>query len=227
MVDRLIFGIQEVHLIVLEVELLLQCSDGRRPRVHLLPNPLLDEHLGFDNPGEAGGLFLLVDEVADYFRFEFVDHLVLRDALQPGEHELCNVSLPHLLEVLDVVVAQEVAVGSIEPLALAHLLESPGELVGVMLYYWLNIPNLGSFALGPVPEEHIQLYLPILVPEDIVPVPLDGGEDLESARGGLLYLLLMGEAASILDRNEISHILIELGVDFKDTLLLSTYFSSS
>jgi hypothetical protein len=126
-----------------------------------------------------------------------------------------------------VVVVQEVAVGSIEPLALAHLLESPGELVGVMLYYWLNIPNLGAFALGSVPEEHIQLYLPILVPEDIVPVPLDGGEDLEPARGGLLYLLLMGEAAAILDRNEVSHILVELGVDFKDTLLRSTYFSSS
>ena len=125
------------------------------------------------------------------------------------------------------VVAQEVAVGSIEPLALAHLLESPGELVGVMLYYRLNIPNLGAFTLRPVPEEHIQLYLPILVPEDIVPVPLDGGEDLEAARGGFLYLLLMGKAASILDRNEISHILIELGVDFEDTLLLLIYFSSS
>ena len=86
MVDRLIFGIQEVHLIVLEVELLLERSDGRRPRVHLLPNPLLDEHLGLDDPGEAGGLFLLVDEVADYFGLEFVDHLVLRDALQLGEH---------------------------------------------------------------------------------------------------------------------------------------------
>jgi hypothetical protein len=107
-----------------------------------------------------------------------------------------------------VVVAQKVAVGSVEPLALAHLLESPGELVGVMLYYRLNIPNLGAFSLGFVPEEHVQLYLPILVPEDIVPVPLDGGEDLEPARGRFLYLLLMGKAASILDRNEISHILI-------------------
>lgn len=85
-IDGLIFGIQEVHFIVLEVELLLECSDGGRPRVHLLPDPLLYEHLGFDNPGEVGGLFLLVDEVADYFRLEFVDHLVLGDALQPRKH---------------------------------------------------------------------------------------------------------------------------------------------
>lgn len=58
--------------------------------------------------------------------------------------------------------------------------------------------------------------LPIFIPEHVVPVALDGGEDLESAGGGFLYLLLVGKAAPILNGNEVSHVLVQLGVHFED-----------
>lgn len=173
MADRFVLTLEEVHFVVLEVELLLQRPDGRRSRVHLLPHPLLDEHFGLDYPGEVGGLLFLVDEVADDLGLELMDHLLLGDPLQPGQHQLGDLPLPYLLEVMDVVVAQKVVVSSIKPLAFAHLLEGPGELIRIVLNHGLDVPDLRSISLWPVSQEYIQLYLPVFISEHIVPVPLD------------------------------------------------------
>ena len=97
------------------------------------------------------------------------------------------------------IVTEEVVIGSIEPITFIHFLKSPSKLIRIMLYYWFYIPNLRSLGLGFIPEKDIQLYLSIFISKDIVPMPLDGGEDFKSAGGGFLYFLLMGKTASILD----------------------------
>jgi hypothetical protein len=74
---------------------------------------------------------------------------------------------------MDVVVAQKVVVSPIKPLAFAHLLEGPGELIRIVLNHGLDVPDLRSISLWPVSQEYIQLYLPVFIPEHIVPVPLD------------------------------------------------------
>jgi hypothetical protein len=75
----------------------------------------------------------------------------------------------------------ESLVGAVEPLSALHLLEGLRKLVGIMLNDGLYIPDLGTLGIGAVAEEDVELHLAVLVLEDVVPVALDGGQELEPA----------------------------------------------
>jgi hypothetical protein len=75
-----------------------------------------------------------------------------------------------------------------------------------------HLPELGAVGVGLVAEEYVDLGLSVLVFEVVVEVALDGGEEFEPALGCLLYFLFMGEAAAVLDGDEVAHLFVELRV---------------
>jgi hypothetical protein len=71
-----VFLLEEVHLVILQAELFLKGAYSGRTRVHLFPNPLLDEHFRLDDPAAIGRLFFFIDETGNYFLSKFVDELI-------------------------------------------------------------------------------------------------------------------------------------------------------
>lgn len=170
---------QKIHLVVLKTELFLQSSDGSRPRVHFLPHSLLDQNLRLDNPTAVGRLLLLIDQTGDYLSPKAVDKLILGEFFHFRHCQLADILPSDSLEIFEVVVVEEVIISTVEPFSLLHLLEGVGVLIRIVLYCGLDVPNLRAVGLWLEPEEDIELDLPILVLEDVVPMSLNGCEELK------------------------------------------------
>jgi len=140
--SRYFLFFEKVHFVVGHAELFLECSDNGSARVHFLPYSLLDDHLGLYQPCVGSRFFLLVDHTADDFSSEFVDELLLCEFLHLGNSEFVVVPLAYPLEVFEVITLGKVVVSLIEPLSLLHFLKGIGILVGVVLYYWLDLPKV-------------------------------------------------------------------------------------
>jgi hypothetical protein len=71
----------------------------------------------------------------------------------------------------------------VEPLSPFHPLKALCNLIRVVLDNSFNVPNLRALNIRPIAQKDIQLHLPILILEDVVPVPLDGCEKFKATLG--------------------------------------------
>jgi hypothetical protein len=207
---RILVILEEVHLVVGHAEFFLEGPDHGRARVHFLPDTLLDDDLGLNEPATGGGFFLVVDEAGHDIASELVDELLLGDLLHFGDVELLVLLLAYALEIRKSEVVAEVLVGLVEPLASPHLFERVRVFVGIVLDDWLQLPKLRSLDVRLVPQKNVDLSLPVFVLKVVVEVPLQRSEQLEPALGGLLDLLLVRQTAAVLDGDEVAHFLVEL-----------------
>lgn len=63
----------------------------------------------------------------------------------------------------------------VKPLSSLHPFKTLCNLIRIVLNHCLYVPYLRTFNIRPVSQKDIQLHLPILILEDIVPVTLDRG----------------------------------------------------
>ena len=115
-------------------------------------------------------------------------------------------------------------ISSVEPLSLRHHLVLVGKFTGEVLYNRTDIPDLRAIRLRAIPQEHINLDLPISILEIVVEMPHDRCDELYPALCGLLDLLLMGQTAAVLNGNKVSHLLIQPLVLIHDASYEKTYF---
>lgn len=142
MVTLYLFRFQKIHFVVLKTELFLQSADSCRSRVHFLPHSLLDQYLWLDNPTAIGRLFLLIDQTGDYFSPKAMDKLILSEFLHFRHGQFTDILSSDSLEIFEVVIVEEVVIGTIEPFTFLHLLESVSVLIRIVFYCWLYVPDL-------------------------------------------------------------------------------------
>ena len=80
--------------------------------------------------------------------------------------------------------------------------------VGVVLYHRLQVPNWRILDIRNISQKHIDLSLPELIFEIVIEMPLDRSKKLKSTFRCFLNLLLVRQTTSILNRYQITHLLI-------------------
>ena len=89
--------------------------------------------------------------------------------------------------------------------------------VGVVLYHRLQVPNWWVLDIRNVSKKHINLSLPKLIFKIVIEMPLDRSEKLKSAFCCFLNLLLVRQTTPILNRYQITHLLIQLRIRRKNS----------
>lgn len=143
--------LQEIHLVVTHVQLLLQSTDNCRTRIHLLPNSKLQDHFGLDKPTARRRLLFLVDHTANNLSPEAMDELFFCKFVHSRNVQLMVVSSSDFVEFSEIVIFHEVVVGFIKPLSFLHLLKTVTVLVGIMLDYRFHLPQLRSLTIWFIP----------------------------------------------------------------------------
>lgn len=60
------------------------------------------------------------------------------------------------------------------------------------------VPKLSPRRVRPIPQENVNLILPVLILNIVIVMSLQGSEELESTLRAFLYFLFMGQTTPIL-----------------------------
>ena len=122
-------------------------------------------------------------------------------------------------KIFDSIVICEIVVGLVKPFSFLHFLKGVCVLIRVMLNHRFQLPDLRTVYFWFITKKNIDLSLSGFVFEIIVKVALQGSEQLKPTLCCFLYFLLMGQTAAILNRYQISHLLIKLRIGRQNPIM--------
>lgn len=74
-----------------------------------------------------------------------MDELIPREFLHFWHSQLVDILPSDSLEIFEVVVVEEVIIGTIEPFSFLHLFKGVSVFIRIVFYCWLDVPNLRAF----------------------------------------------------------------------------------